>query len=148
VSWFDDFKAADGGEPTDGTHTARLENGAVITGKDGRQWIKLTWQTVDNMYWWEGVHGVTGGAKQFTKGLLSGLGINLADIGSEDELVDRLVRCEGAVYTVGVQRNGEYLNTTVLSAGSEPQPELPIDTAGLPEPGASASSMFDDDIAF
>jgi hypothetical protein len=143
---FDSFKASDGGEPVDGTHTARLDAAAVLETRNGRR-IKLTWQTTDYAYWWESWHGVEGRAKGFTKDVLAGIGIKLDELGSWDELADELAVREGKVYRVEVERNGDWLNTSVSGDAAGEQLDLPADTAGLPERAAAPAGrgLFDDD---
>jgi hypothetical protein len=142
---FDDFKSSDGGEPVDGTHTARLDAAAVLDTKNGRR-IKLTWQTVDYAHWWESWHGVSGKAKPFTKGVLAGIGVDLDALTSWDELSDQLADREGRVFEVTVERNGDWLNTSVVGLAKDVQLDLPVNGAGLPDPDvAAAAGMFDDD---
>jgi hypothetical protein len=141
---FDDFKSNEGGEPVDGTHTARLEGAAVLDTKNGRR-IKLTWQTVDYAHWWESWHGVSGRAKGFTKDVLAGIGVDLDALTSWDELSDHLAAAEGQVFEVTVERNGDWLNTSVVRLAKDVQLDLPVNGGGLPDAQAAAAGMFDDD---
>jgi hypothetical protein len=148
MSWLDDFKSEDRGEPVDGTHTAALDAAAVLDTKNGRR-IKLTWQTADNAHWWESWHGVEGKAKPFTKAVLTGLGIDLAEIRSEEQLGDELAAREGQLYEVAVEHNGDWINTTVIGPATDVQLDLPVDNGGLPAPQTAATEgLFDDDIPF
>jgi hypothetical protein len=145
---FDDFKADDRGEPVDGVHTAVLDAAAVLDTKNGRR-IKLTWQTADLAHWWESWHGVSGKAKPFTKGVLTGIGIDLDSVVGWEQLADELAAHEGQTYEVAVEHNGDWINTSVNGPASDVQLDLPVDDRGLPEPQAAATGgLFDDDIPF
>lgn len=153
MTWFDDFKSDEGGEPTDGIHTARLDDTAVLDTRNGPK-IKLTWQTTDYAYWWESWHGIEGRAKGFTKDILRGLEIDLKALGSADDLAAALEAKQGVIYEVGVTRNGDWLNTTVEGRGDAERLDVPIDSAGLPTNGhrssepAGVAVVSDDDIPF
>ena len=144
------FKQADGSEPLDGVHTARLEGAVVLDTKNGRR-VKLTWQTTDYAHYWESWHGVTGRAKAFTKDTLNAIGVDLDAVGSWAGLADELALREGKVFRVQVERNGDWLNTSVLADAKDEQLDLPVDTGGLPAAGAAAKAgggMFDDEPPF
>lgn len=148
MSWFDDFKSNDGGEPPDGLHTARLDDTALLDTRNGPK-IKLTWQTPDLAYWWESWHGVDGRARVFTKEILRGLEIDLAALGSADDLAVALEGKQGVLFEVGVERNGDWLNTSVEGRAVDPEPDLPIDTDDFADAvPVSAGAADDDDVPF
>lgn len=158
MSDFDAFKSDDTGDPPDGEHTAELERTSVFESRAGATFIRACWRTTDMAYYWESLHGVEGNGKEFTKRLLTGLGVDLVELQSWDALGDELAQFEGRTYTVGVQHKGEFLNTTVTGTAATPTPDVPIDDRGLPEPVATApaavrnraADLFggDDDIPF
>ena len=150
------FKTEDRGEPPDGDHTAWLERTAVLDTKNGTR-IKCEWRTTDMAFYWESWHGVSGAAKAHTQKLLTGIGIDLAKIGSWDQLGDELAVLENTMYDVTVSRRGDFVNTAVAGKSQGIQADLPIETSGLPERGAAPAAaratagMFgddDDDIPF
>jgi hypothetical protein len=155
MSNFDDFKSDDTGEPPDGEHTVWLERTSVFESRAGATFIRACWRTTDMQFYGESLHGVEGNGKSFTKALLAGIGVDVVALTSWDALGDELAQFEGRTYRIDVKHKGDFLNVTVLGAGTAPLPDVPIETGGLPEPAgtgaaarSSAADLFGDDVPF
>lgn len=151
------FKADDNGEPGTGQHTATLVHAYVFESQRGDTFIKCEWQTTDLAYYWTALHGVKGGARPHTRRLLAALEIEIVGFDTWDQLGDLLAARQGNAYTVAVERNGNFLNTTIVGPATEQQPELPVaepPVDGIPVDAADfaikpAGGIFDDeDIPF
>jgi hypothetical protein len=146
---FADFKEdePDALEPTSGNHTATLVRGAINRDRDTDRvkWVILEWQTTDLAFYWTSFHGVTKGAKHFTKRALEELGIDMDAVSGWDEIADALTGAEGVAFTVRVTRNGKYLNTEVIDRPDAIQTELPVEVPHTPKP---ATDFDDDDVPF
>lgn len=165
MSWLGDLKHASetgsSGEPPDGFYTARLEHTALLDTKNGKR-LKTEWRTVTAAdggtaeYAWDAWNGLEGAGAKFGADQLDALGITLAAITTEDQLRDALLDLENGIYTVRVERNGNFLNTFVedrgpaLAAPAVPHDELePIAPGDAQDELAPAgNSLFDDDIPF
>ena len=138
---FDDFKSADGGEPPDGIHTARLDTASTFESNAGNRLIKTAWWTTDRVHYWESVQGTSGRGKQLAHELLMALGVDLGKLEGWDALADELAVREGSIYEVRVERRGDFLNTFIegkpqgvqermaVPAGAASTSDVPIDTA-------------------
>jgi hypothetical protein len=150
------FKSDDDGPP-DGTHTATLAHAHVFESQAGDTFVKCEWQTTDYAYYFESLHGTKGNARQFTKGVLHGLGVDLDKLGSWSELNEQLADAEGLDYDVGVEHNGRFMNITVKGRSDSEQTVIPVDGRDFEAVGhgtgdrgaAPAADLFgDDDVPF
>jgi hypothetical protein len=146
---FESFKNSDGGEPPDGSILpARLERASVFESQRGDRFLKTEWSS--GRYWWEYLRGVNGFGRQMAQELVLALGIDMSALKSWDELGDELAVREGTLYTVRVERNGNFLNTFVEDKPQgvqEALPDVPIDTGDF-APMPAGAVLDDDDIPF
>jgi len=148
---FDAFKAesnrGDTIEPPDGRHTATLVTGKVGASRAGDTMVILEWQTADFAHYWTSFHRTSGKASYFTRQVLDGLGLDVDEYDSWESVGTALGRLDGTAYTVMVQRNGDYLNTSVVGKPDHVQPELPVDSSDF-QPKSSGLFDDDDDVPF
>jgi hypothetical protein len=119
--------------PADGKHDAALIDASAFTSKNGKDVVKLEFQTVDKDHTWGVIYGFNSvKAAGFTKGQCQAIGVNTEapDIVSLDALGQALKEHVGEFFEVDVERNGEYVNTYVRgpAAGAVPQSDVPADT--------------------
>jgi hypothetical protein len=166
---FDALKGASTrGVPEDGLHIARLERISFYEGDKGTQLI-TEWSNEANVTWtsWNRFDET---GLSFTQELLDGLGVDRSKW-NPDEFQDEVEKAVGGTYQVrtdsrrGRQGDKWFTNTYIeqaiagrqerMATGSgaaprQPEPDVPIDTQGLPERGnAPDADLFgDDDIPF
>ena len=148
-SAFESFLAGggeDASEPPDGNHTATLVRAVIRqSSKTGDDFVVTEWQTTDLAHYWTNWGGTVGGAIQHTLRFIKELGVDPDKCTSFDQLGDELAPIEGQVFTVKVQRNGDYLNTYVVGKPEHVQTEMPVEP---PVPAVKSGGMFEDDVPF
>jgi hypothetical protein len=136
--------------PPEGIHSAYLMAARLQLGDN--DFIVTEWQA--GSYWWETLFGFNARRMKFTQAFLDGLGINRKAVMDDDSMRLALAKAQGQVYSVRVERNGEYVNTYIEDRQVPmTTSDAPADTRGLPPAGGVVESTAqpvpaDDDIPF
>jgi hypothetical protein len=118
--------------PPAGMYDAYLIRARLQTGR--QDFVVTEWQA--DRFYWETLYGFTASRMQFTQDALDGLKVDRSKLTSDDDLEAQLADASGHVYRVRVERNGAFVNT-YIEGGTSPEPDVPVDTSGLPEVSAS-----------
>ena len=118
--------------PREGIHDVALIDARAFESKNGAEVVVLEFQTVDKQHQWSSLHGFkTSQAAGFTKGACQKVGVDVASVGSLEELDAALKTFVGGFYEVEVKKNGDFINTYVNDGVGPPKADVPADTEGL-----------------
>lgn len=149
-----DAKVSDGSgdpPPEPGTYWATVETAEVFTSNAGEDFIRMAYRIrggPDDGYSWSMLGGSFGseGAVSAAKTHCARLGIDVAAIGSQEELDQALRECVGRTYEINVKQNGEYRNVYVNSDVTD---DIGVSDIPAPDPDPEpAATGTDDDIPF
>ena len=131
--------------PEAGEHIALLERAAIVeTAKRGEQ-IVAEWNTGKTK--WTSWHAFDDKGMAYTRDFLIALGVDLATLRHEDAaLVDALEAKVNRYWRVNVVLNAGtdrvFVNTYVNGPADPIEADVPIDTAGLPDPEPLPGAQF------
>ena len=138
--------------PDDGEHIALLMRAVVVDTQNGERLV-TEWKAVgeENVAWDSWNRFDTSGMS-FTRDLLIGLGINLKSLNDIDQLGAELDQCVNYKWRVstsssmGNRGDRVFVNTYVTGKAGPVEPDVPIDTDGLPDvsnpPPTTAGAQF------
>lgn len=143
--------------PDDGEHIALLERAALVeTGKGDN--VVTEWKAPSEKASWQSWNRFDPSGMPYTRDLLVALGVNLSTLTDDDGLQAELDKCVNRYWRVnttsrmGNQGDRVFITTYVNGPTGPPQPDVPIDSEGLPDapplPVPAAGSQFGDKSPF
>jgi hypothetical protein len=125
--------------PVDGKHQARLDRAALVDTQKGE---RLVTEWSENGVAWTSWNRFDTTGLLFTRDLLTGLGVDIAKVTDDGALTAGLDAVTGHTFEVRTHSNrgmqgDRWFTTTYVDGyalGVQEEMDVPIDTAGLPEP--------------
>lgn len=130
--------------PDDGEHIALLERAALVDTKKGEQLV-TEWRAPTEKAAWQSWNRFDTSGMSYTRDLLLALGVSPRSAMDDDALASELDRCVNQWWRVtttsqmGSQGDRVFVTTYVNGKAGPVEPDVPIDTEGLPEPTVAAS---------
>ena len=147
MGFFDDPETID---PDDGDYRVRVVEADAFTGKDGREWAKVTLQPfgVDGTF--DDFMGLSHPVGRRIAGEQLGVyGVDIDRVNSIEELASAMARLQGATAEVTVSHDNGYVRVKVHSstpAAERQGDQVPVDRSELDSKPAAAEG--DDSIPF